>query len=304
MGLVRWTRDWPATTARRRDLWTAFICLVPAGAIFGAFTFYPMVYAAWLSLHRWDGLSVERPFIGLANYTNLLQEPEFWSSVQITVTYTAGVTVLSLVGGLLLALALNTGLRGRTIYRTVFFTPVLTAMVAAAVVWHLLFDEASGLINVSLRGFGIQGPGWLTDPHWALPTLILVGAWKRIGFNLVIYLAGLQTIPMVYREAAMIDGAGPLRVFRSITWPLLTPITVLLVIMSIIEAFQAFDQVFIMTGGGPLGSTEVLPLYLYTQGFHLFHLGYAAAVGWVIFAVVFIATIFQWRITGGGGWKR
>jgi multiple sugar transport system permease protein len=263
-----------------------------------------MAYAVWLSLHQWDGLSVERPFIGLENYTTLLREPEFWNSVQITVVYTVGVTVLSLVGGLLLALALNTRLHGRSIYRAVFFTPVVTAMVAAAVVWNLLFDQASGFINVSLRGLGIAGPGWLTDPHWALPSLILVGAWKRIGFNMVIYLAGLQTIPMVYREAAMIDGAGALRIFRSITWPLLTPITVLLVIMSVIEAFQAFDQVFIMTAGGPLGSTEVLPLYLYTQGFHLFHLGYAAAVGWVIFAVVFIATIFQWRLTGGGGWRR
>jgi multiple sugar transport system permease protein len=281
----------------------ALFCLLPALVIFAVFYLYPVLYAAWLSLLRWDGLSESRRFVGLANYVTLFTNPEFWNAVRVTAVYTVGVTVLGLAGGLAAAIALNRPLAGRTFYRTVYFTPVVTATVAAAVVWSLLFDPASGIVNMGLRAMGLEGPRWLADPRWALPAVIIVGTWKRIGFNMVIYLAGLQTIPPEYDEAAECDGAGPWQRFRRITWPLLTPTTALLTIMSVIDAFQVFDHVYLMTSGGPMGATMVLPLYLYREGFRLFHLGYAAAVGWAIFLVVFAATLLQWRVTGGG-WQR
>lgn len=290
--------------SRTGQAWTAAVCLAPPLLIFGVFNIYPVLYAAWLSLLRWDGLSAGKAFVGLGNYRELLADPGFWNSVRVTFLYTAGVTVLGLAAGLAVALALNRPLFGRTFYRAVYFTPVLTATVAAGVVWGLLFDPVSGMVNLGLRSLGLTGPRWASDPAWALPAVIIVGVWKRLGFNMVIYLAGLQSIPPEYHEAAQVDGAGSWHRFRHITWPLLTPSTVLLTIMSVIDAFQAFDHIFVMTQGGPLGATDVLPLYLYRQGFRLFHLGYAAAVGWVIFLVVFAATLVQWRISRGGGWQR
>jgi multiple sugar transport system permease protein len=232
------------------------------------------------------------------------RDHEFRNSLKVTAIYAVATTVLSIGLGLLLALALNRKLAGRNIYRTIFFTPVLTATVAAAVVWSLLFDPFSGIVNVGLGHVGLAGPRWLSDPHWALAAIVAVGVWKRLGFVMIIYLAGLQTISPTYYEAARVDGASSWRQFRDITWPLLTGITVLQLIMAVIDSFQVFDHVFIMTQGGPLGATNVLPMYLYNQGFRVFHLGYAAAIGWMIFLIVALATIVQWTLSKGGGWRR
>ncbi len=289
---------------RRGDVLVAGLMVLPALVIFGIFTGLPFAWAAWLSLVEWNGFTATQQFVGLGNYTGLLGDPEFWNSFRITVGYTIGVTGVSIAAGLLIALGVNQRIAGRTIYRAIFFTPVITATVAAAVVWSLLFDPVSGMVNVELRGIGIQGPRWLSDPDWALAAIVIVGVWKRLGFTMVIYLAGLQTIPKTLLEAASIDGAGPWQRFWRVTWPLLSPTTVLLVVMSVIDAFQVFDLVFVMTQGGPLGSTDVLPMFNYREAFHLFHLGYAAAIGWVIFVVVFLATIAQWALSGGGGWRR
>lgn len=277
---------------------------MPAFSLFAVFAAYPFIYAGKLSLTRWDGLSADQKFVGLGNYRALLRDDEFIHSLKITAIYTVAVTIVSIAIGLLLALALNRKLLGRNLYRTIFFTPVLTATVAAAVVWQLLFDPFSGIVNVGLREAGIDGPRWLSSPSWALAAVIVVGVWKRIGFTMIIYLAGLQTISPSYYEAAEVDGANSWRRFWDVTWPLLTPITVLQLIMAVIDSFQVFDHVYIMTQGGPLGATNVVPLFLYNQGFRLFHLGYAAAIGWVVFLVIFVATILQWRLSKGGGWAR
>jgi multiple sugar transport system permease protein len=290
---------------RGKGQWgTAAVLLLPAFSLFAVFTAYPFIYAGKLSFTEWDGLSPHQKWVGLGNYRALLHDQEFIHSLKVTAIYTVAVTVASIAIGLLLALALNRKLAGRNIYRTVFFTPVLTATVAAAVVWQLLFDPFTGIVNIGLDKFGLQGPRWLSSPSWALTAIIVVGVWKRIGFTMIIYLAGLQTISPSYYEAADVDGAGSWRRFWDITWPLLTPITVLQVIMAIIDSFQVFDHVYVMTQGGPIGATNVAPLFLYNQGFRLFHLGYAAAVGWVIFLVVLGAVLLQWRLTKGGGWKR
>jgi multiple sugar transport system permease protein len=299
--LPRRARRWLA----RRSQWaTALVLLAPALTLFAIFTAYPFVYAGRMSLTKWDGLSAHPKWVGLGNYRALLHDAEFLHSLKVTAIYTGATTILSIAVGLLLALALNRKLAGRTIYRTIFFTPVLTATVAAAVVWGLLFDPLTGIVNIGIHHVGLTGPRWLADPHWALAAIVTVGVWKRIGFTMIIYLAGLQTISPTYYEAADVDGAGSWRRFWDVTWPLLTPITILQVIMAVIDSFQVFDHVFVMTGGGPLGATNVLPMLLYNQGFRLFHLGYAAAIGWVIFLVVFCATVLQWRLSRGGGWSR
>jgi multiple sugar transport system permease protein len=280
------------------------VLLLPAFGLFAVFAAYPFLYAARLSLTEWDGLTADKRWVGLGNYRGLLHDQEFLHSLKITAIYTGAVTIASIVIGLLLALALNRRLVGRNVYRTIFFTPVLTATVAAAVVWQLLFDPFTGIVNVGLRHGGLEGPRWLSDPSWALAAVIVVGVWKRIGFTMIIYLAGLQTISPSYYEAADVDGANSWRRFWDMTWPLLTPITVLQVIMAVIDSFQVFDHVYVMTQGGPLGATNVAPLFLYNEGFRLFHLGYAAAVGWVLFLATLGAVLIQWRLSRGGGWAR
>jgi len=291
----RWRKLW-----QQGDLLTALICLLPAALIFGVFNIFPILYSGYLSLLNWDGLSPNRIFVGLANYVELARSGEFWKSLGVTLYYMAGITILGIVAGLAVALALNRGIRALPFYRAVYFIPVITSAVAAAVVWRYLFDPGSGFVNVTLRSAGLPAPDWLTNPVWAMPAIILVGVWKRLGFNMVIYLAGLQGIPREYHEAAKVDGAGTWALFRYITLPLLAPLTMLLVIMSVIDSFLVFDQVFVMTGGGPLGSTEVIGLFLYRYAFEYFEMGKASAVGWVMFAVIFAITLIQWKLTAFG----
>lgn len=291
----RWRRGW-----RQGDLLAALICLLPAAFVFGVFNIFPILYSGYLSLLEWDGLSPQRAFVGLANYLELARSRDFWNSLGVTFYYMVGITILGIAAGLAVALALNRGIRALPFYRAVYFTPVITSTVAAAVVWRYLFDPGSGFVNVTLRSLGLPAPAWLASTLWAMPAVVLVGVWKRLGFNMVVYLAGLQSIPREYHEAAEVDGAGMWARFRYITVPLLAPITLLLVIMSVIDSFLIFDQVFIMTGGGPLGTTDVIGLFLYRHAFRYFEMGTASAVGWVMFAAIFAITLVQWKIFGFG----
>ncbi|MCC6804601.1 MAG: sugar ABC transporter permease [Anaerolineae bacterium] len=278
----------------------AYLAILPALLILGLFTVYPIVYSGYLSLNDWNGFTPEMTPVGLQNYADWFQSPTFWHSVGVTAAYVAGLTIFSLVGGLAIALLLNTGIRGVTIYRIIYFVPVVTATVAAATVWRYLLEPGSGLVNTLLRGIGIQGPSWLSDPVWALPAVILVGVWKRIGFNMVIFLAGLQTIPRVYYEAAEVDGATNWQRFRHITLPLLSPISLLVAIMTLIDAFLVFDTVFVMSNGtgGPVGSTEVMGFLLWREAFRYFNLGDASAIGWILFIIVLVVTLVQWKLFG------
>ncbi|MBK8034532.1 MAG: sugar ABC transporter permease [Chloroflexi bacterium] len=292
-----------ALRRQARSHWlTALIALLPALLVLGIFSIYPILYSGYLSLHDWDGFSPERNFVGLQNYFDLFNSAQFWHSLQITLIYVVSITVLSSVGGLFIALLLNSGIRGVTFYRIIYFIPVVTATVAAATVWRYLLDPGSGLVNTLLRQIGVQGPAWLTDPRFALLAVILVGVWKRVGFNMVIFLAGLQTVPRAYYEAAMVDGANTRAQFRYITLPMLAPTTLLVAIMSLIDAFLVFDTVFVMSNGtgGPVGSTEVLGFILWREAFRYFNLGDASAVGWILFLIVLIVTALQWRVSGTG----
>jgi multiple sugar transport system permease protein len=284
----------------RGDVSTAMLALAPAMILFAIFNIYPLLYSGYLSLVEWDGFSPDRHFVGLDNYREIFSSSTFTNSLEVTVVYTAGVTGFGVAFSLVLAVLLDSGVRGQNLYRVVYFLPVVTSTVAAAVVWRYLMSPGTGYADIFLRSLGVRPPNptWLRNPTWALRVVILVGLWKRLGFNMVIYLAGLQNIPREYYEAAEVDGAGGLARFRHITVPIISPITFLLVIMSVIDSFMMFDVAYVMTDGGPLGKTEVVGLLLYRQAFRYFNLGTASALGWVIFAIIFTATLLQWHLVG------
>ena len=283
------------------ELAPATLFLLPTIAVLGVFNFYPALYSLFLSLFKWNGLNPQREFVGLGNYQQLFQSAEFWNALRVTLIYAAEVTLIALALGLLVAFLLNQSIQGQALYRVLYFLPVITPTVASGVVWRYLFDPTQGAINRGLAQVGMHGPAWLNDPSWALFSVILVGVWKRVGFNMVVYLAALQGIPRSYYEAAEMDGAGAWQQFRYITVPLLATTTFFLVVTALIDAFQVFDLICVMTSGGPLGSTDVVGYYLYRYGFRYSQLGFASAIAYVMFALIFLVTVVQFRLTRGGG---
>ncbi len=283
-----------------RNLPVALLFLLPAIVILGTFNFYPALYSLYLSFFEWNGVSPERPFVGLQNYQRLFGSGEFWNSLRVTLIYAGAMTLAALALGMFVAMLLNQDIFGRALYRALYFLPVITPTVAAGVVWKYLFDPSQGVVNRLLGGIGIQGPSWLTDPSWALAAVVIVGVWKRVGFNMVVYLAALQGIPRMYYEAAELDGANSWQRFRAITLPLLGPSTFFLSVTALIDAFQVFDLVYVMTSGGPLKSTDVLGYYLYRYGFRFYELGFASAIAYAMFALIFVVTILQFRLSRGG----
>lgn len=259
------------------------------------FSLVPIAASLGLTLFDWDLLTPPR-FIGLDNFAELLAAADFWDALGHTLYFIAGYIPLVLVSALALALILNQKLRGIVLYRTAFYLPVVSAWVAVALLWKWIFNPKFGLVNYLLSLLGIAGPGWLFDPAWAMPAIILTSVWKDIGFVMVMFLAGLQGIPADYYEAAAIDGAGRWQNFWYITRPLLSPTTFFALIISLINSFQVFDQVWIMSGGGPAGATTVLVEQIVKNAFSYSRMGYASALSWVLFLMVFAATALQMRL--------
>ncbi|MEX1169771.1 MAG: sugar ABC transporter permease [Chloroflexota bacterium] len=259
------------------------------------FTVGPMVASVGLSLLNWNLL---RPpeFVGLANYERLVGDANFREAVIHTVGYVAGYLPLVVVGGMLIALALNQRLRGLALFRTAYFLPVVTSWVVVALMWRWLLDPGAGVVNYALGLIGIDGPGWYTDPAWAMPSVIIASAWKDLGFVMVILLAGLQAIPEEYYQAASVDGAARWARFRHITLPLLTPSLFFVLVISLINNLQVFDQVWVMTKGGPAGETSVVVEQIVTNAFSYGQMGYAAAMSWVFFVVLLGITLVQFRL--------
>lgn len=276
----------------RRTTAAAALFLAPSAIPLVVFVFYPMVQAAWISLHKWNLISPMK-WVGLGNYTRLLRDPATRAVFGHTVSYIVGYLPLVFVGGLALALALNTRLRGRSLLRGVYFLPVVTSWIVVALVWRWLLNPSVGVVNHVLGLIGIHGPGWWTDPTWAMPSIILASAWKDLGFVMVILLAGLQAIPQDVQEAAVIDGAGRWRRLISITLPLLSPSIFFVVVISLINGFQVFDQVYAMTGGGPGHSTQVAVQQTYDLTFRYSAAGDAAALSWLLFVLVLAVTVVQ-----------
>jgi len=293
------SRRRPARTPGRRSrriryALTVLAFLLPSAVPLLLFVLGPMVAAAWISLTEWN-LLAPATWVGLDNYANLLTDPETADVFLHTLYYIVGYLPLVYVGGLAIALALNTALRGRTVLRGVYFLPVITSWIVVALVWRWLLNPSNGVVNTVLAWFGIDGPGWWTDPAWAMPSIILASAWKDLGFVMVILLAGLQAIDPELLDAARVDGAGWWRRLFSVTLPLLSPATFFVIVISLINGFQVFDQVYAMTGGGPGGATQVVVQQIYDLTFRYGRAGEASALSWLLFVVILAVTVIQIR---------
>ncbi len=275
----------------------AWVLLLISPSLVGLtiFTVIPILASLGLTFFEWDLLTPPN-FVGLGNFQRLIHDRSFWASLAHTLRFIAGYIPLVMVIALSVAVILNQKLRGVLFFRAAFFTPVVSAWVAVALLWKWIFNPKFGIVNYLLGLVGIQGPAWLFDPQWAMPAIIITSVWKDIGFVTVMFLAGLQGIPEEYYDAAAIDGAGGWQRFRYITLPLLSPTTFFALIISLINSFQVFDQVWIMTGGGPAGATSVLVAQIVKNAFEYSRMGYAATLSWALFSLVFAATVFQMRL--------
>lgn len=284
-----------ATRTRRRRLLTAYAFMLPSLAVMALFMFYPLIRAAWLSLTNYSFFGTSQ-FIGLGNYTKLVHDAQFWNDLGNTAYYAAVTTPVSIVLALGLALLLNRrGLPGRGILRAAIFLPAVVSLAVAAIPFRLMFTPSIGLVTYWLGALGIHATDWLNSSTLAMPAVIIVGIWKDVGFYMVIYLAGLQTIPREFYEAARIDGASTWQRFRRITLPLLNNTTMFVTIIALIASFQAFDQIYVMTQGGPAFSTETLVMLIYRQGFQNFSMGYASAIGYVLVLIILLFSLLQMR---------
>lgn len=280
---------------KARKIKTLSIFLLPNLIGMSAFLLTPILASLILSFTDWDLLS-QIQFIGLKNYSDILQDEVFYEALTHTLIFIIGYLPLVIIFSLSIALILNMKLKGVLFFRALHFLPVITSWVAISMIWMWLFNSEYGLINFFLSLIGINGPAWLNDPQWALVAVIITSVWKDIGFVMVIFLAGLQNIPEHYYEAARIDGANARVRFMYITWPLLTPTTFFVLIISLINSFQVFDQVLVMTDGGPAGSTSVLVEQIYKNAFRYYKMGYAAAYSMILFIIIFGVTFIQNRL--------
>jgi multiple sugar transport system permease protein len=287
----------------REQSLTAALFLAPALLVLGIFVLYPIVDAGYTSLTSWNGFDPVKEFIGFGNYLRLAQDPEFWNSLLVTAVYATGVCVFSVVSGLAVALLLDAPLRGRGFYRGIYFLPAVTSSVAAAIVWKYMLDPA-GFVNALLAQLGIAGPDWLQDRWLALGALTALTVWKNIGFNAVLYLTALQALPPAVYEAAQIDGTSAWQRVRYMTVPLLAPMTFFVVIQALITSFQAFDLVYVLTGGGPRGGTDVLGMLMYRTAFRLGDFGYGTAIAFITLLLVLGVSLVQWRSSGSGRSER
>jgi multiple sugar transport system permease protein len=258
----------------------------------------PVVAAVVLAFTSYDVLSAPK-FVGLDNFRDMLGDAVFRKSILNTVVYTFFTVPFGMALGLLLALGLNAGLRARGVFRTAIFLPQVTATVAIALVWLWIYNPRNGLFTTLLSIFGVESPAWLASTTWAMPSVILVGIWQGIGMKMLIYLAALQNLPKELYEAASVDGASKVRQFFSLTLPLLKPATFFVLITSMISAFQSFDQIYILTDGGPANSTTMMTYEIYKSAFREFRVGYACAQSLVLFVLLMAFTLVNRRMMGG-----
>ncbi|HLV35315.1 MAG TPA: sugar ABC transporter permease [Spirillospora sp.] len=282
---------------RRRMIWAYAFVSAPILALL-VFTLGPILFSGWVSLHRWDMLSpVETmPWRGLDNYVFLLtQDPIFMRSLGNTFLFAIGGVGANTILGLGFALLLNSRIRGRTLWRVLYFAPVITAPLALAVMFSVIFDRNYGVVNNVITMFGLPRQPFLSGPGQALPTLIFIAVYQYVGYYIVIFLAGLQGIPQDYYDAAQVDGAGKFQEFRYITLPLLRPVMLFVVVTNTIGALQVFDLVFATTGGAPANSTMTVVLYMYNTAFKFSRMGRASAMAFILFAIILFITIVQIR---------
>jgi multiple sugar transport system permease protein len=304
---------------RGREALAAALFLLPAGLVLVTFQFLPIFYAFYISLHRW-GL-IREAFVGLENYRDLLHDAEFWRSLVNTLWFVLGTVPLGIGISLGLALLLFGELKARGFFRTLYFLPYITSTVAAALAWSWIYNANYGVLNFFLNKLGITSLKWLVEPTgifkmmlgragdhlpaWAqgpsltLAAIIVMTIWNTLGFNLIVYMAGLGAVSKEFQEAARIDGASEWKVFRHVTWPLLTPTTFFLLIINTIRSFQAFNQIYVMPSpnpGGPLGTTQVVTVYVFKTFYSQTRMGYGSAVAFALFLIILALTLVQFRL--------
>jgi len=305
-----------ALKARTKESLAAYLFLAPNLIGFMVFTFLPVFASLILSFYKWDIITWPPKFVGLDNFINLLgfhsdagrlvaNDPKFWQYLWNTIFLMFSIP-LCMMASLCLAIALNHKIKAQTVFRTLFFLPSICPGVAVAILWLWIFNPEYGMLNNiiywvgKLFGFTLSGPLWLNSPGWAKPSLMIMNFWIAIGgMNMILYLAALQGIPRDFYEAAEIDGANGWQKFWAITWPQISPTTFFIFIMSIIGGFQGgFMQAYIMTQGGPGGGTTTIEYYLFNNLYAYLKVGYAAAIAWFLFLVIFVASLINWRFGG------
>jgi multiple sugar transport system permease protein len=288
-------RYWFKTPQGRRTI-IGYLFISPfiLGVLF--WVLYPALMAAWLSFHEWN-LITPAKYVGLQNFEKMFNDKLFWQSLKVTSIYTFVSVPLGLLLSFLLALLMNTKVKGIALFRTIYYLPSIVPGVASAVLWAWILNTDFGLLNAALNFFGVQKIAWLQEPEWALPALILMSLWG-VGSSMIIFLAGLQGIDEVYYEAAKIDGAGRLAQMRHITIPMMSSVIFFNLILGIIGSFQVFTAGYLMTNGGPQNSTLFFVLYLYRQGFQYLKMGYASALSWVLFFIILIFTVIVFKTVG------
>ncbi len=301
------------------DIKSAYLFIFPTYAVITVFVIVPVLIAFYISFTKWNLLGTAK-FVGLLNYKKLFHSEEFWKALTNTFYYSLITVPFGIFLSLIIALLLNTKIRGLAIYRVVYFMPVMTSFVAAAFIWQWIFQSQNGILNHILAFLGIEPISWLNEPKgiftllfermgikipkWlggpsvTLVSISIMSIWKNTGYYMIIFLAGLQGIPETLYEAAEIDGAGPVKKFFSITLPILSPTTFFITIMAIIMSFQVFEQVAVTTQGGPLNSSLVLVYFIYQRAFKFLEVGYASAAAYILFAIILVLTYFQVKILG------
>jgi multiple sugar transport system permease protein len=275
--------------------------VAPALVLIAVFFFVPVIGSLLLSVTDFDIYAIadtrNARFVGWANYVELLRNTVFWTAVRNTFYFALVGGPLTVAASLAAALLINARIvRFKAVFRTIYFVPFVTTLVAVAIVWRYLYHPQYGLINHGLGWFGIGPIDWLGDPRWSMPAIILLAIWKNFGYNMLIFIAGMQTIPRELYEAAELDGAGPLRRFRHITLPMLAPTFLFVGVITMIGYFQLFAEPYVMTAGGPLRSTTSLVLLMYEEGFRWWRMGMAAAVSFILFTIILIWTLLQFRV--------
>lgn len=284
-----WRRFWHRTNER-----VGYLFILPSLIHLIVFLAIPLVFSLYLSFTDWQGVNFQNArFIGLENYDWLRGDRRFWNAMLNSARYTVMAVPLGMAISLAIAVVMNQKLKGIYLFRTFFFMPVISSWVAVAVVWITLLNPTGGIINYLLSLVNIPPVNFLGQASTAMPTLVLIAIWKGAGFQMVIWLAGLQAIPQELYEAASIDGASRWQSFWRVTLPLLKPTTFFLAVTGVIGSFQVFTPVYVMTKGGPLDSTDVVVYRIYQRAFQEFDMGYASSQSWVLFAVIFTATMLQ-----------
>jgi ABC-type sugar transport system permease subunit len=295
---------WVRGGARARgDALTAYGLILPAGICYVAFQFLPILGAFVLSLFSWNGINLSQAsFVGLGNFSQLVQDPYFWSSLRNNVYLAVAVLVFQCLGAFLIAAVIHAGIRGGRIFRVVFFAPVVVSSVAVAMMAIFLFSPSIGLINAFLRAvdLGALAQPWLGSPRWALPSVIVTYLWQSFGFSMLLILSALQQVPPEICEAALIDGAAQRAVLWRVVLPVIRPVASVVVLLAVISAFRIFDTVYILTSGGPFHASDVMVTYLFDQAFNGNMVGYGDAVGVTLFLIIFMLALVQLRLTRAG----